>query len=438
MTNPDGYHANSTAWLRALSLASKEGLLPAQTGAGAQHDRFTLHTGETLVRELQTPDLGRPLALSAVVQDAVKRKQLVPLKQFLEDKTSLYAKSWVPSAWDVVSWGLRQLGVLSEQGLVSDKLVAGNFVLIANVEAAAKAVLDMIVQDCPTPTSRIFTHDLFAQHLQTALGTPITSTDLSVLLIHLSRDLQALTTDPTTSTLKFASPNSNTPELITQEDTTTASLRTLIATLQPQITALETRITSLDLATRSAVKTSNLHAARTALKQKKLAESTLQTRTSTLLQLEEVYAKIEQARDQVEVVRVMEAAGHALRSLNEKTGGVERVQDVMGGLRESMQDVEEIGSVIGEGSVGQVDEGEVEVELEGLERAEREARDERERGEREAREEVERVERDKEEEAGAEEVRKRLESLDQVRDERKVGDAEAAVSESDKRVEENS
>ncbi|GAB7362299.1 hypothetical protein MBLNU230_g2317t1 [Neophaeotheca triangularis] len=440
VTNPDGYHANSIAWLRALSLASKEGLLPAQTGAGAQHDRFTLHTGEELVRALQAPDLGRPLALNAVVQDAVKNKQLVPLKQFLESKTSLYAKSWVPSAWDVVSWGLRQLGVLSEEGsTASDKLVAGDFVLIANLESTAKAVLDIIAKDCPTPTSRLFTPDLLTQHLQTQLDLPLTPTDLSVLLTHLSRDRKTLTTSSTTTTLKFHAPNSSTPEPITHEDTTTATLRSLIHSLQSQTTTLSTRVNALDAQTRTAVKSNNLASARTSLKQKKLAETTLASRSATLLQLEEVYAKIEQARDQVEVVNVMEAAGSTLRSLNERTGGVERVQDVMEGLREQMGEVDEVAGVINEGASGAVDEGEVEDELEALEKSEREAREARERAVREAEErEVEAVE----DEARAEEVRKRFEALDQVGEKRKAeGEGEGGTTEetersANKRVEE--
>ena len=71
--------------------------------------------------------------MGAVVDDAVKRKELVPLKDFLESKGSIYAKSWVPTPWQVVSWGLRQLGVLGGD-LAEDRLVAGNFVVMANVE----------------------------------------------------------------------------------------------------------------------------------------------------------------------------------------------------------------------------------------------------------------------------------------------------------------
>jgi charged multivesicular body protein 7 len=117
--------------LRALSAASKAGLIPSQ--AGANSDRFVLKTGEELSRSLQTQEFGRPLALGAVLQDAVERKELVPLAEFLNAKKSIYAKTWIPTPWQAVSWGLKQLGVMGGES-VEDKLIAGNFVVMANVE----------------------------------------------------------------------------------------------------------------------------------------------------------------------------------------------------------------------------------------------------------------------------------------------------------------
>jgi charged multivesicular body protein 7 len=92
-----------------------------------------LKTGEELSRSLQTQEFGRPLALGAVLQDAVERKELVPLAEFLNAKKSIYAKTWIPTPWQAVSWGLKQLGVMGGES-VEDKLVAGNFVVMANVE----------------------------------------------------------------------------------------------------------------------------------------------------------------------------------------------------------------------------------------------------------------------------------------------------------------
>lgn len=80
-----------------------------------------------------------------MVDDAVRRKELVPLKDFLDAKTSIYAKSWVPTPWQVVSWGLRQIGVMGGEP-AEDRLVAGNFVVMANVEVCLST---WIPPECP-------------------------------------------------------------------------------------------------------------------------------------------------------------------------------------------------------------------------------------------------------------------------------------------------
>jgi charged multivesicular body protein 7 len=154
-----------------LSAASKSGLISSQ--AGASNDRFVLKTGEELSRSLQTQEFGRPLALGAVLQDAVERKELVPLAEFLNAKKSIYAKTWIPTPWQAVSWGLKQLGVMGGES-VEDKLVAGNFVVMANVEVSQSAmVLHERVLTCSRPLQKLYwmrllesqppTHPAFSQ-----------------------------------------------------------------------------------------------------------------------------------------------------------------------------------------------------------------------------------------------------------------------------------
>ncbi|KAK1060265.1 hypothetical protein LTR74_011985 [Friedmanniomyces endolithicus] len=350
-TNSDGYQANASAWLRALTAAAKAGLVPAQ--AGSQHDRFTLHTGEELLRGLQTTEFGRPLALGSVLEDAVRKGQLIPVREFLDAKKSVYAKSWVPTPWQVVSWSLRQFGVTGREG-VEDRLVKGDFVVMANVEEAAKTILDQAARTTTSNASRVFSKDLFISTFSPAVGVDaLSARDTAVLLTHLVRDRAAIAYDETSA--------------------------------------------------REAVAKKQLVTAKTALRQKKLAETKLQQRTATLMQTGEVYAKIEQAADQVEMVRVMEASSQTLRALNQKTGGVERVQDVMEGLRDEMTSVDEIHQAFNEGSAGAVDEGEVEDELEAMETAERERV-----------EAVERKGREVQEAEEAERTRLRLAELDQV------------------------
>ncbi|WPH04756.1 Hypothetical protein R9X50_00765100 [Acrodontium crateriforme] len=420
-TNPDGYVANTSAWLRALQSAAKAGLIPSQTGgtSGGLNDRFTIHTGEDLAKALQSQEFGKPLALGAVVEDAVQRGDLIQLKEFLEKKESVYVKrkSPLPTIGQVLGWGLRQLGVIGQDS-GEDRFVKGDFVILGNVEVwkiadAADAVIKRAAQVATGNTARVFTKELFSSTFVDTIGVPSLSiNDTSILLTHLARDKSAISYSPQTGTIKFKAPGESQPAPIEQEDETIASLRTLIGSLERQTENLTTRITALEKTARDAVANKNLTAAKAALRSKKLAESTVEKRTATLTQLEEVYNKIEQAANQVDIVRVMEASSQALRNLNAKTGGVEHVQDVMEGLQEEMGNVDEINNVLNEASAGTIDDGEVDDELEEMERVEREKREAIERVDREKREAIDKADREKKDAEDAEETRRRLAELE--------------------------
>lgn len=282
--------------------------------------------------------------------------------------------------------------------------------------------MDEAARTATSKTSRIFSQELFASTFAPSLGMDeLSNNDLSVLLTHLARDRSAISFSFKDQTIKFKSPTESEPSPITTEDTNIASIRTLMASLEPQIQLLTARISELDRTAKEAVAKKNLIAAKFALRQKKLADTKLQQRTATLAQLEDVYARIEQAADQMEMVRVMEASSQTLRSLNEKTGGLEEVQEVMEGLREQMMDVDEIGQTLNEASMGAVDEGEVEDELEALENVEREKVEAVERKEREAKEA-------KEAELQAEETKRRLAELDSLGEKHTSKSGEAAQS----------
>ena len=160
---------------------------------------------------------------------------------------------------------------------------------------------------------------------------------------------------------------------ISAEDKTIASLKTLITDLNTQITTLEARINSLSDKAHSAVKAKNRVAAVAALKSKKAAETTLTQRYDTLTQLEGVYGKIEQASDQVAVIRVMKASTGILRNLHAQVGGIEKVENVVEDLREQMGKVDEVSQVLEEAGRGEaaVDEDAIDEELEALERQDR-------------------------------------------------------------------
>lgn len=170
-------------------------------------------------------------------------------------------------------------------------------------------------------------------------------------------------------TIKFKS--SGEPAQITQQDATIASIKTLVSAISKQVSSLEGKIEELTASAKTALTNKNRISALSAVRSKKIVEHNLQQRLNTLVQLEEVYSKIEQAAGQVELMQVMESSASVLRGLHTQIGGVERVEDVIDNLREEMTKVDEVGSVLNE-TAPVIDEAEIDDELEALEKSDRE------------------------------------------------------------------
>jgi charged multivesicular body protein 7 len=409
--NPDGYQANVSAWRKGLARIVGSGLAPA--GRAAASNLFVLHSDEQLLRALESKQYGRPLALGAVVREALAAKDLIPLREFLDAKESIYRRPW--SVWNLASWTMKQLGVADM--MKKDSLPPGQFVVLANVEDTGKTFSERNAAAAATQTrfERTFSKAHFYRAFNDQLvdGKHLSETDMEVLLRFLSRDKAAILYDGTT--VKITTPTTHEPPHITPEDTSIAQLKELLSSLTHQTALLSARIDLLSAQAKQAVGKSNRVAALAALRAKKLAESTLERRFATVAQLEDVAAKIEQAADNVQLVGVMEASSAALASLHAQVGGAERVDEVVGRLREQMAEADEVGVILAEAASSAgggvvVDEGEIDDELAGMEREAEEA-------ERERRRKVEEAEREKREAAErreAEEMRRRLEAAGEV------------------------
>ncbi|KAF2277384.1 uncharacterized protein EI97DRAFT_432259 [Westerdykella ornata] len=423
-TNPDGYHANISAWKKALADAARHGVIPAPGGI---HHSMKIRTGEELLRALQHPTYGRPTCLSAVFQDAVSKKEFLPLHEFLHATTSIYKHSWVPSPLAVVKWGLRHIGVLGQPGL-GDKLGIGEFVVLSNVEVAATEIITRMKSHTfavDRIMSRADFHRRFADALDGRYGAMLSDQDLDVILVFLARDKQAIAYDGTT--IKFKASTEALPTPIAQEDEAIAKLRDTLHKINAQLQPLQQRVEEADATVREAVKTNQLVKAKVALRSKKLAEAALQQRTDVALQLEAVYSQLQHAADHVEVVEAMKQGAVALKALNLKVGGAEGVAAVVDTLNEEMATTDEISAIINE-TGAPLDEGEIDDELEALETAEREKREQEEKAERERKEREEAAEREKREQAEAAETAAKLAELEQYEKEVKEKAQENAAA----------
>ncbi|KAI2892706.1 hypothetical protein CBS76997_11023 [Aspergillus niger] len=381
-TNPEGYTTNITAWEHALTSAAKHGYIaPHGPASKGKANHLILRADESLLRDLEIPECGRPVALGAVFDEATRNRTMVPLHLYRTNPASLRKPQWgidtsVLSPWAVMSWGMKQLkGAVIGSEEATPRLQPQELVLVENLKEAADRVVKHATGNSPSKTDLVYSKESFVSEFAGVLDerSLLSDADMDVLLLYMSRDSGAIAYDG--KTIKFRT--SDAPKDITEQDTAVASIKTLMATMTKQVENLENKITELNSTAKMALQNKNRVSALSAVRSKKLAEHNLKQRLDTLMQLEEVYSKIEQATDQVQFVKVMEASTGALRGLHTQIGGAERVEDVVQGLRDEMSKVDEVGNIMNEAGP-QIDETEIDDELQELENKEREEMEEKE------------------------------------------------------------
>ncbi|PHH60833.1 hypothetical protein CDD81_1130 [Ophiocordyceps australis] len=356
--NPEGFRANVAAWRDALFMLASKGLL-SRHGSGS----FILHVDDSLPRLLESKQYGQPLALGTALGEALVDRHLVPLDSFLQSPPQAGSShsAWSALPWNALSWTLRQLGI-SDPLRGEDKVPKGRFVMMDNVDAAAQDLMQQVLAaDDASPFTRVFTK---SQLLTTLLEgkKQLSETELQVLLTLMSRDNKSVAYDG--NTIKFVRVGEE--NTLTEEDAAIASIKELTAHLRHQVSLLNTRIGQLAQEARDAISYKNRVSALAALKSKKLAESSLAQRYASLSQVEEVASKIEQASDQVQLVKIMESSAGVLEHLNSKIGGVDRVEGIMDQLRDQVSDTDEVAAILAESTTATIDEGEINDELEEL------------------------------------------------------------------------
>ncbi|PHH83569.1 hypothetical protein CDD82_7130 [Ophiocordyceps australis] len=356
--NPDGFKANVAAWRDALFMLASKGLL-SRHGSGY----FILQVDDSLPRLLENKQYGQPLALGTALGEALTDRHLVSLDSFLHSPPQAASShsGWSAMPWNALSWTLRQLGI-SDPLRGEDKIPKGRFVMMDNVQAAAEDLeRQVLAADDASRFSRVFTKSQLLTRLVED-KKQLSETELQVLLTLLSRDNKSVAYDG--NTIKFVRVGEE--NTLTEEDTAIASIKELTAHLRHQVSLLNTRIDQLSQEARDAISHKNRVSALAALKSKKLAESSLAQRYASLSQLEEVASKIQQASDQVQLVKVMESSAGVLEHLNSRIGSVDRVEGVMDRLREQVSDTDEIAAILAESSTATIDESEINDELETL------------------------------------------------------------------------
>ena len=362
--NPDAYHANVLAWKHAIARLAQDGMLAK---VDANSGAFIVDIDEGLQRSLEHRQFGRPLALGTAVREAVTMKELIPLTDFLKSQQSIYQHGWSELPWNVVTWALRQFGV-ADGSRREDKVPGGPLVIRESLEAGAVAFAEAVA-DRTTRFERTFTKAHFQAVFAASLlpSQRLSAADVDVLLCFLSRDKGIVKYDG--NVVRINQPGE--PSILSDDDKAIASLKELTFNLQHQVGLLSSRIDELTQAAKEAVVRKNRVSALAALKSKKIADSSLANRYASLNKLEEVVSKIEQAVDNVQLVKIMETSTLVLAGLNKQLGTAERVDGIMDGIREQMASTDEIAAILAESSGIPVDEAEIDEELEALENKEK-------------------------------------------------------------------
>ena len=359
--NPDGYRANITAWRHALSLLASRGLLSKR---GSAPNALVFSVDNSLLRDLESRQYGQPLALGTAIRESVSDHSMFPLQTFLQSQHNVFQTSWAGVPLAVMGWTLRQIGII-DPSRGEDSLPKGQYVITENVHAATKQ-FNNIMAEHQSRFDRIFTKEQFHNTFASDLieGQRLSELDIDVLLRHLSRDKGIVEYNGKIVRVKA----SGEPAGISEDDVAIASVKELTTRIKHQADLLDSKVDELEQEAKKALARKNKVSAMAALRSKKATEATLAKRYATLNQLEEVVTKIEQASDNVQLVKVMEASSGVLKSLNAQVGSAEKVDDVMFDLKERMTDTEELSSMLAESTISAVDEGEVDDELEQMEK----------------------------------------------------------------------
>ncbi|KAK2593487.1 hypothetical protein QQS21_008803 [Conoideocrella luteorostrata] len=358
--NPDGYRANVVAWQSALSCLAFNGLLSCN---GLSSSALIIDIDDSLPRALESKQFGQPLALGTALRDAISHQKLMPVNTFLRTPSQTYSLKISSLPWNAAEWAFRQLGI-TNQVSSEDTVPNGRYVIISNIETACQTFKRQIAGES-SRFDRVFTKLQFRKLVahQLVPGNALTDEDIEVLLVCLARDKHMIEYDGVI--IRIRDPED---ELgISQEDAAMASIKELISNIRHQIEVLNGRIEYLQQETRAALERNNRVAAMAKLKSKKMTEASLAKRYMSLNQLEDVAAKIEQATDQVQLIKMMKSSVSALRSLNSQVGSGTQVEELMNQIRQQMSETDEVAAILAESTGEPIDELELDDELAVLE-----------------------------------------------------------------------
>ncbi|KAF8682284.1 SNF7 family [Rhizoctonia solani] len=323
LSNPAGYSANIEWWRRTLSEVTARGLQTAGV--------LVLRADTVLVDSFRWDKVGKPLgvgyaitSLSTPTTSCAASAPFIPLKRFLDLSGSIYLPE-SGLAYRAVStllgrplwWGLQQAG------LVGDDVIReswGDFVVLANVEAAAKKVIDYQgSKGAIGPASALYTFasfrqtfgDLAAQHS----GATLSEADVRVLVKHLERDRNCIVVDRQVDVIKFVEEGSSGREGITSVDKGILEMSVTLTKLQEQVDEIQKRIEERSEKISALLRKKQKELALSMLRSRKELEALLKLRLGALETVQTALMKIETAAGDIAIMKAYETSTATLKEL---------------------------------------------------------------------------------------------------------------------------
>lgn len=241
----------------------------------------------------------------------------------------------------------------------------GCYVIKDNVRACADTAYGAFQERLHARYSEhVFARHDFEHELRAVTKVALSARDCDAVLTLLrKRKLVALSKDAEVVKLRLTTEE---PCVVTETDTAVAQLKRCLTGVEAQCDALEAKIRRHDAEAREAAAKGRKSLALSAIRARKAAEAQAETWRDRREQVDTVLLKIDDAAQQVGVVRALEGGSRALATVLAQIGGVEKVDSLVDRLREDMDRVDDINEAIAGASAGvrnEIDDDELEAEF---------------------------------------------------------------------------
>jgi len=273
-------------------------------------------------------------------------------------------------------WALQQLSLVDADSHDSEaalwRKVTGKYVVLSLLENAADAVvLRRQKQVAVSRADALYSFDAFREAFSDVLpDVALSDSDLKILIKYLDRDRQVLVSDG--EVIKFA--ESELERTITVVDKGILDVKTSIANTEAGNDELQRRIDEHDQSARECIRRGRKEAALNHIRSKKGLEESLRKRLPVLGTLQEILRNIEQAADNIEMMKQYESSTSTLKTiLTHPSLQRDKVDETLDALAAATADHREIDDAIRQGTeLAQaetntgIDDAELEAELAGL------------------------------------------------------------------------